>query len=246
MNIEQFHIDEYLKCKDDIVYFTENYLKTFDSDGKLNPIKLYPYQIELMDKDLVTARTSRAIGFTTLACIKILHSIIFETGKTILIYSSNREMGINTLRFVMELYDMCSFDIKPVANLRSKMQVQFDNINYVSVITSTNGTRGQHISELYLQDVDYMQENIEEIIHVTFPTLLSGRILPKIWAWSNIGRNDNLSILRMYLKNNMKFNHYDLPWYIIPNRDSKWINSMKNVMGKESFDREHNNTYRAI
>lgn len=42
------HIKEIIKCKNDPLYFAENYIKIVNVDEGLIPIKLYPYQKTLL------------------------------------------------------------------------------------------------------------------------------------------------------------------------------------------------------
>ena len=43
-------IEEYIKCRDDPIYFAEKYIQIVNVDEGLTPIKLYDYQKEIIEK----------------------------------------------------------------------------------------------------------------------------------------------------------------------------------------------------
>lgn len=59
-------IDEYVKCRDDPIYFAEKYIKIVHVDHGLIPIELYDYQKEIIEKITngrrVTVVASRQCG----------------------------------------------------------------------------------------------------------------------------------------------------------------------------------------
>ena len=70
-------IAEYIKCREDPVYFIENYVKIITLDKGLQPFKLYPCQKEkvkcIMDNRRVVLMEGRQQGKTVTSAACILH-----------------------------------------------------------------------------------------------------------------------------------------------------------------------------
>ena len=45
--------------------------------------------------------------------------------------------------------------------------------------------------------------------------------------------------LKKALEKLKNHNHYNLSWYVIPDRDSKWKNRAKEIVGEEQFKAEY-------
>ena len=80
-------IEEYIKCKNDVIYFLENYVKIVHVDKGLVPFKMYPFQIELAnaitENRNVIVKTGRQVGKTTTTIGWLLHYILFNEEKTV-------------------------------------------------------------------------------------------------------------------------------------------------------------------
>lgn len=237
MDITQEQTDEYLKCRDDIVYFAENYVQYLSIYDGIKKIELYPYQIQVLEDNILTAETSRQIGFSLTSHIKILHSIIFNQERTIVIYNTTRDRASHSIQSVATLFDLCTFpeNFKPKFTERKRNSLQFDN--HMRVMSASNIThiRGCDISELYMEEVDYYKDPIEELLHAVIPCILSHC---KIWAWS-CPANGNIEKVKQAISCRKNHNHYNLSWYVIPNRDSKWKRREIEYMNEERFKHEH-------
>ena len=250
MKITEELVEEFLKCKNDIVYFAENYIQHTTPYG-IKKLELYPYQIQILEDDILTSETSRQIGFSLCSHIKIIHSIIFNQEKTIAFYTPNRDRSSHSIQSIVTLLDLCTLPevFKPKFVTRNKSEFRFDSgmrtelrfDNDMRVVSASNIShiRGYGISELYMEEVDFYKDPIEEILHTTFPSLMSNKN-PKIWAWGCL-MNGNIDKARRLLEHLKNHNHYNLAWYVIPNRDSKWKSQTKLNVGEGVFNQEYNN-----
>jgi hypothetical protein len=235
MQITQEQVDEFNRCKEDIVYFAENYIKHMTIDG-IKQLKLYPYQIEVLTDDRLTASTSRQIGFTLISYVKIIHSLIFNYDRTIVFYTIKRDRFAHSLQTIAAMLDMCEFPFKPEFTTRNKGQLVLDNGMRVLGASSSHHVRGFAVSELYMEEVDYYQDNIEELMYHILPTILCSKNV-KFWVWST-EQNGNLQKIKKYVGDTFK--HYHLPWYVIPNRTSDWKNQQINNLSETIFNHEFN------
>lgn len=187
-------IQEWERCKEDIVYFVNTYCANCD-------FELYPFQEEILTENLVLATTSRQIGFTLTAQLKILHDIIFKQDKIICVMASNLESSLDFIKNIIILLDFCNFNFKPKLDLWDKINCKFDNGMFLKVITSKHSLRGYNINSIYIQDVEFIDKNIvEEFIEYVLPTVLSGKEKKNVYMWSSL--NDGL--IMAYLKTRLE------------------------------------------
>ena len=105
---ERTQIEEYIKCKNDVIYFLNNYFQIVTIDKGKQIIKLWDYQediINLVHQNRNTiVLSARQISKTTTVCGYILHYILdyetsFDTFKRKIFYSAkyftNHEYSIN-------------------------------------------------------------------------------------------------------------------------------------------------------
>ena len=80
-------IEEYIKCKDDPIYFLENYVKIVHVDEGLVPFKMYDFQKNLVnaitENRNVIVKTGRQVGKTTTTIGWLLHYILFNQEKIV-------------------------------------------------------------------------------------------------------------------------------------------------------------------
>ena len=82
-------LEEYTKCKIDINYFANNYCFIKSEDGAFHKMTLRDYQYDILDlydnNKLSILMASRQVGKTIIASIYILHYMLFNDTKSVLI-----------------------------------------------------------------------------------------------------------------------------------------------------------------
>jgi hypothetical protein len=88
-------LEEYLKCSQDPIYFTETYMKIVNVDHGLVNFKLYDYQKEMImsmkDNRMSIIATARQAGKSTTTCAFILWYVLFNKVKNVC--RSSRQQG---------------------------------------------------------------------------------------------------------------------------------------------------------
>ena len=78
----QEQIEEYLKCKEDPVYFAKNYIKIISLDEGIVPFKMWDFQEELIEKfhehRFNIAKLPRQTGKSTTCVSYLLHYALFN------------------------------------------------------------------------------------------------------------------------------------------------------------------------
>ena len=110
LNWEEWQIDEWIKCKQDPVYFIKNYIKIVTVDHGLQPMKTYGFQEDFADAILnksnrVIGLCARQMGKSTIMAAIICHYIIFNDNKTCAILANKAATAREILGRVQLAYE---------------------------------------------------------------------------------------------------------------------------------------------
>jgi len=155
----QHRAREIIRCKDDIVYFAENYFYIVHPDLGKHIIKLYPKQKELLllftNKKRVVCTASRQSGKTTTYTIFSLWKTMFSTNTKILISANKKESSIEFLDRIKLAYEMLPNWIKPRIKTYNKSLIEFTDQNGSKIeacSTSPDSGRGKTCSILIIDE----------------------------------------------------------------------------------------------
>ena len=77
INFTQDQVSEYLKCKEDPVYFARNYIKIISLDEGIVPFKMWDFQEELIESfhenRFNIAKLPRQTGKSTTCVLSLIH-----------------------------------------------------------------------------------------------------------------------------------------------------------------------------
>ena len=102
-------VQEWIKCRDDPIYFVSNYVKIVTLDYGLQPMNPYEFQKEIILKALtcknVIVKTSRQNGKSTTCAAFLCHYIIFNDNKTCAILANKAATAREILGRVQLVYE---------------------------------------------------------------------------------------------------------------------------------------------
>ena len=168
-------IAEYIKCKNDPIYFAEKYIKIVHVDRGLIPIKLYDYQKEVIEKFLnnrkVILGQSRQSGKTTVAVVIILHYILFNEFKTVALLANKADTAREIMNRIQIAYQSLPLWLQNGVEEWNKGSLTLENgCKVIAAATSSSAIRGKSISLLYCDEVAFI-ENWEEFSASILPTI---------------------------------------------------------------------------
>ena len=104
---------EYVRCALDVHYFVEKYCKVKREDGSIGSIKLRDYQKEMLDS-FVNNRfsilmASRQVGKTISSSIFMLHKILFDNDKNIMIVANKGDTAVEIVDKIKSIYSLLPF-----------------------------------------------------------------------------------------------------------------------------------------
>lgn len=168
---------EYIRCAIDIHYFTEKYCKTKREDGSVGSITLRDYQREILDNftnnrfNILMA--SRQVGKTVSSAIFILHTILFNNDKNVMIVANKGDTAIEIVDKVKSIYTLLPFFLKPGVKTWNQKSLTFDNGCRIKTSARTKTPAiGFTIDVLYLDEFAHIPSNIIEPYYTAaFPTV---------------------------------------------------------------------------
>ena len=168
---------EYIRCALDIHHFTEKYCKTKREDGSVGSIKLRDYQEEILD-NFVGNRfnilmASRQVGKTVSSAIFILHTILFNNDKNVMIVANKGDTAVEIVDKVKSIYSLLPFFLKPGVKTWNQKSLTFDNGCRIKTSARTKTPAiGFTIDLLYLDEFAHIPSNIIEPYYTAaFPTV---------------------------------------------------------------------------
>jgi len=156
---------EYVKCALDVHYFAEKYCKVKTEDGSVNNIYLRDYQEEILncfrDNRFSILMASRQTGKTITSAIFMLHTILFNNDKNIMIVANLRDTTIEILDKIKSIYTMVPFFLKPGVKVWNQKSLVFDNnCRIKTAARSKTPAIGFTIDLLYLDEFAHIPSNI--------------------------------------------------------------------------------------
>jgi len=156
---------EYIKCALDVHYFTEKYCQTKTEDGSITFINLRDYQKEILD-NFVNNRfnilmASRQVGKTVSSAIFILHTILFNNDKNVMIVANKGDTAVEIIDKIKSIYTLLPFFLKPGIKVWNQKSVSFDNGCRIKTATRTKTPAiGFTIDVLFLDEFAHIPANI--------------------------------------------------------------------------------------
>ena len=173
-------VEEYVKCANDPIYFTKNYVKIVTLDKGLVPFELYDYQEDIIskihDNRYVIAKLPRQSGKSTTVIAYILHYILFNQNMSVAILANKQSTAREMLSRLKLAYEYLPKWLQQGILEWNKGSIQLENGSKIlASSTSASAVRGGSFNLLFLDEFAFVPQNIaEEFFSSVFPTITSG------------------------------------------------------------------------
>ena len=243
-------LQEYVKCAQDVFYFAETYCKVKTSDGSIDNIKLRDYQMEML-KNLTNNRyniimASRQCGKTISTSIFMLHFILFNNDKNIMIVANKGDTSTEIIDKIKSIYSLLPFYMKPGVKVWNQRSITFDNGCKIKTATRTKSPAvGFTIDYLYLDEFAKIPSTIIEPYYTTVYPVVTAIENSKITITST---PDGMNLFHKILtdaerpdgdplKNN--FRPMRIYWYQVPDRFVTYIRLNDHKLYEYGVTREY-------
>ena len=239
-------VQEYIRCSQDVIYFTETYMKIINVDKGLINFKLYPYQKEMLlsfsNNRFNIVTTARQAGKSTTTCAFILWYIIFHKDKTVALLANKGDTAREILGRIQLAYQHLPTWLQQGIKEWNKGSFELENNSRViASATSTDSIRGYSINMLFIDEAAFI-ENWDEFFTSVYPTISSGSESKIVLVSTPNGLNHFYSIWINAEQKRNQYQNIKVLWQDVPGRNERWKEDTLAAMNfdLEKFDQEYN------
>jgi len=222
------NIIEFLKCKDDPVYFAKKYIKIVSLDEGLVPFDLYPFQEKLVrnfhENRFNICKMPRQTGKSTTVVSYLLHYAIFNDSINIGILANKAKIAMDLLGRLQTAYENLPKWMQQGIIAWNKGSLELDNGSKIlAASTSASAVRGMSFNILFLDEFAFVPNHVaDDFFASVYPTISSGTSTKVIIVSTPRGMNH---FYRMWHDAERGTNGYiptEVHWSEVPGRDEHW------------------------
>lgn len=247
----EYEIEEWRKCKNDIVYFVESYCQIMTPEG-IKKVKLRDYQVEYL-KHLERNRLSimlsaRQAGKTVTSALFMLHYLCFNTDKNALVLGNKRKTAVEILDKAKKIFFELPFFLKPGIYKWNEAEIVLDNgCRLMAEATTINSGISFTFHCVLADEFAHIAPNIlDKFYNNLFPTITAGRARFMITSTQN-GYNLFYRIYNAAVAGENEYKPFTVTWDMIPEwnpetkcwekRDEAWHQrQVANYGSEEAFN----------
>jgi hypothetical protein len=249
VSLSQEDVREYIKCREDPVYFAQNYVKIITLDRGFVPIDLYPFQKEAIENihnnRFVIVKAGRQVGKTTTVVAYLLWYILFNEDKFVAILANKAKTSREILGRIQLAYEALPLWLQQGVKEWNKGSIELENnCRILADSTSSSAARGYTISFLYLDEFAFVPNNVaEEFFTSVYPTITSGRESKVLISSTPNGMNHFYKMWKESENDVNGFKRIEANWRQVPGRTDKWAAEQKKVLGEQKYLQEMECTF---
>jgi hypothetical protein len=221
-------IIEFLKCKEDPVYFARNYIKIVSLDEGLVPFDMFPFQEKLVrnfhENRFNICKMPRQTGKSTTCVSYLLHYAVFNDNVNIAILANKASTARDLLGRLQLAYENLPKWMQQGILSWNKGSLELENGSKISSnSTSSSAVRGGSYNVIFLDEFAFIPNHIaDQFFASVYPTISSGKSTKVIIVSTPHGMNH---FYRMWHDAERGKNEYvptDVHWSEVPGRDAAW------------------------
>ena len=237
-------IQEYLKCKDDPVYFALNYVKIVSVDEGLIPFRMYEFQKELVNRfhnnRFNIAKLPRQTGKSTVVVSYLLHYALFNDSSNIGILANKASTARDLLGRLQTAYENLPKWLQQGVLVWNKGSMELENGSRImAASTSASAVRGMSFNIIFLDEFAFVPNHIaDDFFSSVYPTISSGQKTKVIIISTPYGMNH---FYKLWVDAQNKRNNYiwtEVHWSEVPGRDAKWKEETIKNTSERQFTQE--------
>jgi hypothetical protein len=224
----QEQILEFMKCKEDPVYFAKNYIQIVTLDYGLQPFKMYPFQEKLIENfhenRFNICKMPRQTGKSTTCVSYLLHYAVFNDNVNIAILANKASTARDLLSRLQLAYENLPKWMQQGILSWNKGSLELENGSKIlAASTSASAVRGGSYNVIFLDEFAFIPNHIaDQFFASVYPTISSGKSTKVIIVSTPHGMNH---FYRMWHDAERSKNEYvptDVHWSEVPGRDEAW------------------------
>ena len=221
-------IIEFLKCKEDPVYFARNYIKIVSLDEGLVPFDMYKFQEKLIqnfhDNRFNICKMPRQTGKSTTCVSYLLHYAVFNDNVNIAILANKASTARDLLGRLQLAYENLPKWMQQGIISWNKGSLELENGSKISAnSTSSSAVRGGSYNVIFLDEFAFIPNHIaDDFFASVYPTISSGQSTKVIIVSTPRGMNHFYRMWHDAEKGKNEYVPTDVHWSEVPGRDQVW------------------------
>jgi len=224
----QENIIEFLKCKEDPVYFAKKYIKIVSLDEGLVPFNLYPFQEKLVNNFHTNrfniCKMPRQTGKSTTVVSYLLHYAVFNDNVNIGILANKAKIAIDLLGRLQTAYENLPKWMQQGIIAWNKGSLELENGSKIlAASTSASAVRGMSFNILFLDEFAFVPNHVaDDFFASVYPTISSGTNTKVIIVSTPRGMNHFYRMWHDAERGKSEYIPTDVHWSEVPGRDAVW------------------------
>jgi len=219
---------EFLKCKEDPVYFANRYIKIVSLDEGLTQFHPYDFQEKLIhnfhNNRFNICKMPRQTGKSTTVVSYLLHYAVFNDSVNIGILANKAATARELLSRLQTAYENLPKWMQQGIISWNKGSMELENGSKIlAASTSASAVRGMSFNILFLDEFAFVPNHVADSFFASvYPTITSGKNTKVIIVSTPHGMNH---FYRMWHDAERGKNEYvptDVHWSEVPGRDEVW------------------------
>ena len=228
IQFSQENILEFVKCKEDPVYFARKYIQIVSLDKGLVPFRLYDFQEKLVrnfhESRFNICKMPRQTGKSTTVVSYLLHYAVFNDNVNIAILANKASTARDLLGRLQLAYENLPNWMQQGIIAWNKGSLELENGSKISAnSTSSSAVRGGSYNVIFLDEFAFIPNHIaDDFFASVYPTISSGQSTKVIIVSTPRGMNH---FYRMWHDAERGKNEYvptEVHWSEVPGRDEAW------------------------
>ena len=222
------NIREFLRCKEDPIYFTRNYIKIVSLDEGLVPFNMYDFQEKLIDRfhknRFNICKMPRQTGKSTTCISYLLHYAVFNDNVNIAVLANKASTARDLLGRLQLAYENLPRWMQQGIISWNKGSLELENGSKISAnSTSSSAVRGGSYNVIFLDEFAFIPNHIaDDFFASVYPTITSGQSTKVIIDSTPRGMNHFYRMWHDSEKGKSEYVATDVHWSEVPGRDDLW------------------------
>ena len=228
INFTKEDVEEYLKCKEDPVYFARNYVKIVSLDEGLVGFDMYDFQEKLIrnfhEQRFNICKMPRQTGKSTTCVAFLLHYAVFNGSVNIGILANKAATARELLGRLQTAYENLPKWMQQGIISWNKGSLELENGSKIlAASTSASAVRGMSFNIIFLDEFAFVPNHIAEAFFSSvYPTITSGKSTKVIMVSTPHGMNHFYRYWHDAQRGKNEYTATEVHWSEVPGRDAAW------------------------
>ena len=237
-------IQEWIKCKQDPLYFAMKYMQIINLDEGLVPFSMYDFQKKILmdfhENRFNIAKLPRQTGKSTTVVAYLLHYAIFNDSVNIGILANKASTARELLGRLQLAYENLPKWLQHGILVWNKGNVELENGSKIlAASTSASAVRGMSFNILFLDEFAFVPNHVaEQFFASVYPTITSGKSTKVIIISTPNGMNHFYKMWEDARRGKNGYTTNEVHWSQVPGRDAKWKEETMKNTSKRQFAQE--------